>query len=158
MRPDASLFHENIHNVDFLTGADKGMWGVHDEDPGYANWPAVIIWVEAATKAGRPDAYHFKFDLAGYSSVAPTACPWDIHTNSRLESNLWPKGSKFVSNTFNPNWNPNALYAPCDRIAMAGHNVWQTQFPDLWWQPSFRITIYLQFLHRLLNSSDYAKS
>ena len=154
MRPDAALFHEHIHNADFLAGADRGMWGIHNADAGYTTWPAVIIWV----KAGWPEAYHFKFDLAGYSGAAPTACPWNIDTHSRLDSSLWPRGSKFVSNTFNPNWNPNALYAPCDRIAMAGHQVWQAQFPDLWWQPSFRITVYLQFLYRLLNSSDYAKS
>ena len=79
-------------------------------------------------------------------------------TGERLESSLWPKGRNFVSNTFNPGWNPNALYTPCDRAAMAGHDGWKTQFPELWWQPHFKITVYLHFLHRLLNSKDYVNS
>ena len=158
MRPDTAIFHQHVNDVDFQTGIDNGMWGICDENSEYPTWPVVIIWIQAAPKSNRPDKYHFRFDLASYPSIAPTACPWDIETNNRLDNSFWPKGSQFVSNTFNPGWNACALYAPCDRIAMAGHDAWKTQFPDLWWQPSYKITIYLHFLHHLLNSSDYAKS
>ncbi|HEV2480601.1 MAG TPA: hypothetical protein VGS79_13085, partial [Puia sp.] len=91
-------------------------------------------------------------------AAAPTACPWDITTNRRLENAQWPHGPKLVTPTFNYGWNANALYAPCDRVAMVGHAQWQTQYPDLWWQPTFKITVYLHFLHQLLHSSDYARS
>jgi hypothetical protein len=157
MRPDTAIFHQHVNDADFQVGVDNGMWSICNENSNYPTWPIVIIWVKAAEKKDCPDKYHFRFDLSGYPSVAPAACPWNNTTNARLENNQWPRGRKFVNNTFNYGWNPNALYAPCDRIAMAGHDTWRTQFPDLWWQPSFKITVYLNFLFRLLNSSDYAK-
>lgn len=158
MRPDTAIFHQHITDTEFLAAVDSGMWGIKDEDHQYCTWPVVLIWVQAAPKNSRPDKYYFRFDLSGYPSSAPTACPWNISTNTRLENNQWPRGRKFVSNTFNYGWNPNALYAPCDRIAMQGHDAWRIQFPELWWQSSFKINVYLNFLHRLLNSSDYANS
>lgn len=158
MNPDTAMFHQHVNAADFQMGVDNGMWGICNENSEYPTWPVVIIWVQATPKPNRPDKYHFSFNLAGYPNNAPTACPWNIESSNRLESSQWPKGSRFVSNTFNPGWNPGALYAPCDRLAMPGHEAWKTQFPDLWWQPDFKITVYLNFLHRLLNSSDYAKS
>lgn len=158
MRPDTAIFHQHIIDAEFLAAVDNGMWGIKDEDHQYPAWPVVLIWVQAAPKNNHPDKYYFRFDLSGYPNSAPTACPWNISTNNRLENNQWPRGRKFVSNTFNFGWNPNALYTPCDRIAMQGHDAWKAQFPELWWQPSFKINVYLNFLHRLLNSSDYANS
>lgn len=155
MKPDLLQFKQHVSEAGFQTGVDSGMWGIVDEDPEYPNWPFVIIWVQAAQKDNHPDKYHFRFELSSYPSQAPTACPWEVELQSRLPNEKWPKGSKFVSNTFNPAWNLNALYAPCDRLAMAGHEGWQTVFPELWWKPTFKIQVYLYFLHRLLNSADY---
>lgn len=156
MRPDLLQFKQHVSEAGFQIGVDSQMWGIHNEDPEYPTWPFVTIWVKAALKDNYPDKYYFRFDLSGYPSQAPTACPWDADSNIRLVNEKWPKGSKFVSNTFNPGWNPNALYAPCDRLAMPGHEGWQAVFPELWWQSHFKIQVYLHFLHRLLNSSDYA--
>lgn len=158
MRPDTAILHQHVNDADFQTGVDNGRWGISNENSEYPTWPVIIIWIKATPKTNGPERFYFRFDLSGYPSSAPTACPWNIETSTRLDNGSWPKGSRFVSNTFNPGWNPAALYAPCDRIAMQGHDGWRTQFPDLWWQPSFKITVYLNFLHRLLNSSDYAKS
>jgi hypothetical protein len=158
MRPDTAIFHQHLNDPDFQTGIDNSMWGIYDENPEYPTWPVVIIWVRAVPKTNRPDKYYFKFNLSGYPSAAPTSFPWDVANNCRLDNSQWPRGQKFVSFTFNYSWNQEALYTPCDRTAMIGHDGWQTQFPDLWWQPSFKITVYLNFLYRLLNSSDYAKS
>ena len=158
MRPDTLLFNQHVNDADFQSGIDQGMWGIQDYDPEYPAWPIVLIWIQATAKLGCPDKYFFRFDLNGYPSIAPTACPWDATTNVRLDNSMWPKGSQFVSKTFNFSWKPDALYAPCDRVAMPGHEPWQTEFPELWWQSSFKINAYLNFLHRLLNSSDYAKT
>lgn len=157
MRPDTSLFFAHLSGSEFQAGVDRGQWGISTEAI-EASWPFVIIWIDAAAKTGCQRRYYFKFDLGGYPSAAPTACPWDDSTNTRLANSLWPKGSKFVSKTFNFSWNPNALYAPCDRVAMVGHEIWKTQFPEFWWQPTFQITVYLNFLHHLLHSSDYVKA
>ncbi|WP_052324153.1 hypothetical protein [Flavihumibacter sp. ZG627] len=156
MKPDLLLFKQHVSEAGFQTGVDNLMWGIVDESPEYPTWPLVVIWVQAASKENYPDRYYFKFELSGYPSQAPTACPWNMEQNTRLSNDNWPKGSKFVSTTFRPEWNPNALYAPCDRLAMPGHEGWQTVFPDLWWKPTFKIQVYLHFLHRLLNSGDYA--
>jgi hypothetical protein len=158
MTPDQLLFRQHIQEPSFINGLERGMWGFGTDDMDFPQWPNIVLWVEAAPKPSRPDKYHFKFDLSGYPGAAPTACPWNAVNNTRLDNASWPKGAKFVSNTFNPAWNPCALYAPCDRLAMPGHEIWQAHFPELWWQPSFKLIIYLQFLHRLLNSSDYANA
>jgi hypothetical protein len=146
-----------VNEANFQIGIDEGMWGIVNHDEQYPSWPFVIIWVKAKQKANAPDRYYFRFDLANYPVQAPTACPWNINTNNRLDNHLWPTGGRIVSFTFKPSWNPNALYAPCDRIAMTGHEPWKQQFPELWWRPHFKITVYLHFLHRLLNSTDYAR-
>lgn len=158
MRPDAAIFHEHIQSAEFQAGVDRGDWGVHQENPEYPEWPIVVLWISALEKPGKPNRYYFRFDLNAYPQVAPTACPWNIATGARLDNGLWPRGSALVSFTFNFGWNATALYAPCDRVAMVGHDLWRTQFPDLWWQPSFQITVYLKFIHGLLHSSDYARS
>lgn len=158
MRPDAALFHQHIIDTGFQAGVDRGDWGLHDDSSDYTAWPVVFFWVRAASKPGKPGRYFFRFELSGYPGSAPTARPWDIVRSTPLDVNQWPRGNKLVSFTFNFGWNTTALYAPCDRIAMIGHDAWRTQFPDLWWQSSFKITIYLAFLHRLLNSSDYVNT
>lgn len=158
MRPDTAIFSQHLSDTYFRSQVDRGIWGIHGDDVSFSSWPVVIIWVKAAPKPGRPDRYFFRFDLSGYPSVAPTACPWDITKNARLDSNSWPRGSKFVNATFNYGWNANALYAPCDRVAQAGHDNWRNEFSELWWNADHTITLYLNFLYQLLNSSDYANS
>ncbi len=158
MSPDLELFNKHIKEAEFQIGLDKGMWGIVDENLQRPNWPYVIIWIKAAKKINAPDKLYLRFELSGYPSSAPTACPWDMSSNQPLPNDLWPQGNKFVSATFRPSWNNKALYAPCDRIAMVGHEGWKTQWPNLWWQPTFKIDVYLHFIHRLLNSSDYANS
>jgi hypothetical protein len=161
MNPQLLLFNQHVLEAGFQTGIDLGMWGIVNDVPTRPTWPVVIIWVLAAKKNSCPDKYYFRFDLSGYNASAPTACPWNIENDRELDAAQWPKGTKLVSFTFNPAWRPNgqcALYAPCDRVAMQGHGYWATQFPHLWWLPGFKITVYLHFLHSLLNSFDYANS
>lgn len=154
MSIDQSVFNQHMQEGFFQLASDDGRWGIHK----LLSWPNVILWVTALSKRGCPDRYYFRFDLSGYPSTAPTACPWDNNTDQRLDNVKWPTGQRLVSKTFNYGWNLNALYVPCDRIAMNAHESWITQFPELWWQPHFKINVYLDFIHRLLNSSDYANS
>ena len=156
MTPDESIFRLHTASAEFRQGIDEGMWDIV-ENKVQMQGPFVIIWIAARQKPGCPDKYFFRFNLQNYPSVAPTACPWDVDTDQRLPDEKWPKGGPQVSTVFNPNWNKNALYAPCDRVAMEGHReVWEKQFPDYWWQPHFTIVKYLNFVYRRLNSSDYA--
>jgi len=154
---DVSLkcFKSHVENSLFQIGLDEEDWGFAGEIQ-YNQWPLVFLWVRALPKDGNPARFCFKFDLDGYPAKAPTACPWDIDSMDILPHDKWPKGSEFVSKVFNPSWKPNALYAPCDRVAMDRHGKWAQVHKGLWWQPDFTIVKYLDFLLRLLTSKDYA--
>ena len=156
---DVSLecFKSHVSEPHFQFGLDDGDWGFAGEDE-YGQWPVIFLWGRAVPKNGMPDKYFFKFDLNGYPAKAPTACPWDIDSMDVLPFDKWPKGSEFVSKVFNPGWKPkafHALYAPCDRVAMEGHEQWAQAHKGLWWQPNFTIVKYLDFLLKLLTSKDY---
>ena len=154
MTVDLECFKKHLAMAPFQMGLDANDWGIAC-DYEFSQWPSVFLWVKSAIKAGSPDKYFFKFDLENYPAKAPKACPWDIEAQKSLSFDKWPRGNKYVSKVFNPSWKPNALYAPCDRVAMDGHGQWAEQYKNLWWQPDFTIVKYLQFLHKLLNSKDY---
>lgn len=157
MSVDKNIFNEHVESASFQIGVDEGKWGINDNDNSRSHWPYEYIWIKASPKENCPDKYYFRFELSNYPGQAPTACPWDNTTGMRLESSKWPSGG-IVSSVFNPNWNANALYAPCDRMAMPGHDSWKGQHPNLWWKSEFTIVVYLEFLYGLLNSKDYANS
>lgn len=156
MRPDEAIFHAHLEEAPFQAGADAGRWGLLGTSADIA-WPHPVIWVEADRETMHAGRVYLRFDASGYPQSAPTACPWDSEKNCRLDPAAWPNGPGNVSKVFNPGWNNGtALYAPCDRVAMAGHESWQPQFPSVWWQPSFNIAVYLDFIHSCLNRSKYA--
>lgn len=152
--PDELLFIRHLNGGSFMAGVDRGDWGVVDPT-GVSTWPIVFLWISAASKNGCPDRYSFRFDLAGYPAKAPTAQPWDEKLGMPLPATQWPKGKGNVQCVFNPGWNASALYAPCDRRAMDGHDAWREVHPTLWWKPEFTIVKYVSFVHKLLHSEDY---
>jgi hypothetical protein len=153
MGADSEMFWAHVELPEFQAGLDNGYWGLLQEKSA-VEWPFVLIWVKAATKANCPDRYVFRFDLAGYPQQAPTACPWDIDKKAPLAPNQWPRGPRHVSKVFNPGWRTNALYAPCDREPMKDHGQWRQTYRGLWWESTFTIVVYLRFIHRLLTSED----
>jgi hypothetical protein len=151
MKPDESLFKAHLEEAPFLAGVDAGKWNLHGGAKDIV-WPHPIMWV-AADKAIMPAGRVFlKFTVDGYSATAPTACPWDVEKNCRLENAAYPKVPGKFARVFRTDWNGGvALYAPCDRLAMPGHETWKQQFPFWWWEPHFTIVKYLTFVHRCLN-------
>lgn len=91
-----------------------------------------------------------RFNLEGYPAKAPTGQPWDAENRGPLPNARWPRGSRHLNAIFNPNWNAAALYMPCDRVAMEGHDAWKQTFPEWWWTPRHTITHYLTFVSRHL--------
>lgn len=135
-------------------GIDEHQWDICDISKVKENWPNVVFWICDNSDSKSNDKLFLKFDLTNYPENAPTACPWDFTMSKILEPNKWPKGNKQISTIFNPGWKPNgvyALYAPCDRIAIAGHDQWKLVHPDLYWKPTFTIVKYLNFVFELLN-------
>jgi hypothetical protein len=159
MTPAQQLFITHLKSGDYEVGAAKGMWGNADADPSCSTWPFVYLWVAAASKTGSPDRYTFRFDLIGYSAAAPLALPWDTTTGSRLADHLWPQGPPPICTIFNPGWRGKSLYAPCDRGAeLSEHSGWKATNPEYYWQPTFTIVKYLQFLYETLHTPEYSQS
>jgi hypothetical protein len=154
--PDEALFHAQLEDAPFQAGVDAAKWGLHGEVANIA-WPHPVFWVQSDEDLVAFGKVFLRFTADGYPQAAPTACPWDMEKNCRLDPALWPKGPGNVIRIFNPGWNNGvALYVPCDRMAMLGHESWKSQFPNVWWQPSCTIVVYLDFVHSYLNRRKYA--
>jgi hypothetical protein len=145
-------FLADTRKAKFQTGIDKRRWRVVE---GIAQWPAVCIAISAAARPNAPEEYVFRFELSGYPDQAPTARLWDAQSGVPLDQTKWPGGKGRVSAAFNPSWNLAAVYLPCDRVALIGHDVWKQQHPHLLWSPNGDITQFLWTLYDLLNSSEY---
>ena len=48
-----------------------------------------------------------------------------------------------------------ALYLPCDRESIVGHDNWRHELPSKIWRPAAGINQYLELVHELLNCADY---
>jgi hypothetical protein len=152
MLPDERVFHDHVRGGSFQSGVDRKRWRLIE-----IQWPLAWIAVSAAPREKGPDEYVFCFDLANYPAQAPTARPWDPEGKCPLAAGRWPGGSGRVAAVFKPGWKDGTcLYLPCDRISMEGHTGWPTQYPHLVWKFTSNITLYLEALHELLNSSDYS--
>lgn len=155
MKPDESLFRTHLEEAPFQSGCDAGKWGLVVKATEII-WPHVLVWIRGDNLLVTSGRTHLRFNLEGYPASAPTACPWDIERNEKSGANLRPKIKGKYAKVFRLDWQEGAaLYAPCDRIAMPGHEKWKSEFPSWWWQPHFTITNYLEFVHMCLNPIRY---
>jgi hypothetical protein len=147
MAPDEKALRADLESGRFLAGETKRRWRLVS-----VNWPAVQIAVTARDE----HEYVLRFDCSGYPQNPPTAQLWDSIRNAPLELALWPKGSGRIAAVFRSDWKGGvALYLPCDRTAIEGHDGWRTEHPSKIWNPSRGITQYLGIVHELLQSRDY---
>ena len=147
--PDQRAFEADVAKAAFRLGRVEGRWRLI----GVA-WPFTFISVVA-----RDDReYVLRLNCAGYPQVAPTGGPWDMETNNILAFDLWPQGQGGrVSAVFRTDWkNGSALYLPCDRESFVGHENWRNEMPSKIWCPNDGIVKYLEIVHELLQSHDYA--
>lgn len=146
--PDQRAFEADITKAVFRLGALEERWRLHS-----VSWPFVLIEVRA--RDGR--LYALRFNCAGYPQTAPTAGPWDTTQNTILQFNQWPRGNGGrVTAVFRTDWkNGTALYLPCDRESIVGHDNWRVQMPSKIWRPSEGLVQYLELVYELLNSRDY---
>lgn len=137
---------DHLERPDFQLAVLMGRWRVVR-----IQWPHV----DFAVTARDGTAWGFRFLLDGYPGQLPNARPINFETGQPLPAEGWPKGVGRVSAVFNPNWNQNALYLPCDRLALPGHSNWVSTLPELLWQPAKGIIHYLEIIHELLSSRSY---
>ncbi len=146
MGADERAFRTHVERSDFEIGQAKGKWRLLR-----INWPTADIAISARDGT----EWGFKFLLDGYPAQLPNGRPCDIETGVPLSGDKWPKGSGRFAAVFNPGWNSGALYLPCDRLALPGHDHWLTQLPELQWPPARGIIHYVEILHELLASFAY---
>lgn len=150
-RPDEQAFLDEVTEGGFQLAVHLGRWRIVR-----IAWPIVVVEITAAPRDGAPNAYAFRFDCAGYPQDPPTARPWLPATGTALPFDQWPTGALRVSAVFRPDWeHGSCLYAPCDRVTIAGHANWRQEHPAYIWRPERGLQQYLEFLHELLNSVDY---
>ena len=148
---DERVFMDDIEKGPFQSGVARGRWRLIS-----VTWPYAIIAVSAAPRANSPGEFFLRFDLRNYPQSPPTARPWDIEQDAPLADSKRPHGASRVPKAFRTDWKEGtALYIPCDRVAIEGHDGWRTQHPSMIWNPVEGITLYLRVVHELLNSSDY---
>ena len=141
-----TAFWLHLRGGPFRTGEAKGRWRLISMD-----WPHATFVVRAADSR----EFAFRFDCTGYPRVPVTACPWNVESDTPLDRSRWPSGRVRLRDAFNPSWRPDAIYLPCDREAIQGHQSWVHQHPSLSWDPSIGIVCYLRVLSDLLNSGDF---
>jgi hypothetical protein len=148
MSPDERAFRADLAKANFRLGEAEKRW----QFLGIA-WPYVLISVTAKNQL----AFVLRFNCDGYPTNPPTAGPWDAARNAVLAFNRWPRsGGGRLGAVFRPDWKGGtALYLPCDRESIVGHDNWRTQMPSKIWRPSAGIIQYLELAYELLNSSDY---
>jgi hypothetical protein len=151
MNLDEQVFRKHTEDGPFQIGVDLGKWRLVS-----VSWPHVYISVTALAYEGWPSSYYFEFECTNYPDAGVTAQPWDLEKSKPLEPQKWPGGKNRVPKVFNPGWNNGqCLYLPCDRLAIKGHDEWLIKQKHLIWRTSSDITLYLEAIHELLNSSDY---
>lgn len=151
MSLDEQVLREHIESGPFQSGVDLGKWQLVS-----ISWPHVYINVTATPHEGWPSFYCFQFECANYPVAGVTARPWDVEKNKPLDTQKWPGGKARIPKVFNPDWNNGqCLYLPCDKNAIKGHSDWSIKHPHLIWKNDSDITLYLEAVYELLNSSDY---
>jgi len=147
MSPDEKALRADLESGRFLAGEAKGRWRLAS-----IRWPNVQIGITAKDER----EFVLRFNCAGYPQNPPTARLWDARRNAELKFSEWPHGGGRVSGVFNPNWKSGAaLYLPCDRAAIEGHDNWRQDHPAKIWNPTRGITQYVEIVHELLQSRDY---
>ena len=147
--PDQRAFEADVAKAVFRLGKTEGRWRLIS-----LAWPFAFFCVVAMD--GRE--YVLRLNCAGYPQVAPTGGPWDMKTDKVLAFDLWPRGrGGRVSAVFRADWKSGtALYLPCDRESLVGHDNWRREMPSKIWRPAEGIVQYLELVHELLQSRDYA--
>ena len=147
MSPDEKALRCDVESGRFLAGEAKVRWRLISIE-----WPYLLIGVFAKDKR----EFVLRFNCAGYPQNPPTARLWDMASGAPLSVNDWPQGGGRIAAVFNPSWKSGvALYLPCDRTAIEGHDNWRHEHPAKIWNPAKGITQYLEIVHELLQSRDY---
>lgn len=149
---DASLAADHakllahMEEAPFMIGVLNGRWQLRT-----VGWPAVFVDVRARDGRG----YTLRLDCSGYPQ-APTGAFWDVAGGAWLAAAQWPRTGARFGVALRSDWQGGtALYIPCDRNSIAGHEQWLQLHPAWAWDPKVGISRYLHVVWTMLNGEDY---
>lgn len=143
---DHAKLLEHLEAAPFLLGEMDGRWRLRD-----VVWP--YVFVDVMAKDGC--AYTLRLQCEDYPGM-PTGAFWDLTTGQWLASHRWPRTGARFGSALRADWQGgNALYIPCDRTSIAGHEVWLELHPAWAWSPRVGISRYLEVVWTMLNGDDY---
>ncbi|WNO03998.1 DUF7665 family protein [Rhodoferax mekongensis] len=148
LSPDHEALEKFFMSAAYLSGEEDGRWALRAIE-----WPFVFVDVFAVSG----DCYTLRLQCDGYPMTPPTGAFWDNEKGTFLMAGLWPRVGAQRGQSFRTDWqNGTALYIPCDRHGIAGHDQWNQIYPAWVWAPNVGLTRYLNVVSELLNGADYA--
>lgn len=136
-----------FETASYLLGEDGGRWEMRSVD-----WPTVYVDVWAR------DGKQFTLRLTcdDYPAQPPTGTFWDYQQLTPLPPARWPRAGAHRGQALRSDWQGGAaLYIPCDRQSINGHDQWPRLYPAWLWDSSVGLTRYLNVVSELLNGDDY---
>lgn len=144
--PEHVALLAHLEEAPFLIGALNGHWQVRS-----IAWP--IAFFDVRARDGRD--YTLRLDCAGYPQ-APTGAFWDVPASTWLPGPRWPRAGSRFGSALRSDWQGGtALYVPCDRGSLPGHEQWLELHPAWAWDPRVGISRYLNVVSSMLNGEDY---
>lgn len=144
---DEALLRQHLERAPFLLGAMNGRWALRT-----VKWPFVFVDVVARDKR----SYTLRLQCDGYPSL-PTGGFWDCDGGAWLPAKRWPRAGARFGSALRADWqNGTALYIPCDRNSIHGHEQWLQLHPAWVWEPRIGLARYLEVVWTMLNGDDYA--
>lgn len=139
---EQQTLHDHLHSALFLSGEDDERWKFRED-----RWPYVFIDVRSLDNQW----YTLRLRCDGYPRQAPTGSFWDASSNVPLAAGRWPRAAKTCGQALRTDWQGgSALYIPCDRQSISGHDQWAQLYPAWLWSPSIGLTRYLSVVSELL--------
>jgi hypothetical protein len=137
---------EHLDRAPFVVGEMNGRWKLHS-----ISWPFVFIDIRARDGCD----YTLRLQCDGYPGL-PTGAFWDVVNMTWLPANHWPRAGTRFGSALRSDWQGGtALYIPCDRNSIAGHESWLQLHPAWAWDPNVGIARYLEVVWTMLNGEDY---
>ena len=143
---DHALLLEHLEQAHFVMGEMNGRWKLRG-----ITWPFVFIDVCARDKR----EFTLRLQCDGYPGM-PTGAFWDPVNGAWLPAHRWPRTGARFGVALRTDWQGGtALYIPCDRKSIAGHEQWLQLYPAWAWNPSIGIVRYIEIVWIMLNGVDY---
>jgi hypothetical protein len=144
--PAEAALLAHLEEAPFLMGAMNGRWQLRS-----IAWPIVFFDVRARDRRD----YTLRLDCTGYPQ-APTGAFWDVSGGTWLPAPRWPRTGPRFGVALRSDWQGGtALYVPCDRASLPGHEQWLQLHPAWAWDPKAGVSRYLNVVWTMLNGDDY---